>query len=411
MNLDPKSLLVAAACVTIACAASLALFWLEHRRNLAVTRGAQGFALLALALALLLGRNAVPDLLSVVLANVLLVVSNLLILSSIRLFAGLPEVPRRVIVVVALVTAAWFVAFSEIWPDLLVRIGFNTVVVATIAMVGSWACLRCGPPNEQPRRLLGWMLLGHGLFLATSILALLALSSPGNELYALQSFVIPRALEATSFAVFLPVLITQIVAARLQREHEQASVTDPLTGVPNRRGFEATALREIMRRDEAAPVVMVAVTDVDHFKRVNDQYGHQTGDQVLIAVARALGGTLRPAELMGRVGGEEFAVVIRLTDARHASSVTERLRIAVETLSIPMDGGESTSVTCSTGYVALALSGAGERDVDSARALFEHLYGRADAAMYVAKTGGRNRSVEGSINVTTEEESSATANV
>lgn len=162
----------------------------------------------------------------------------------------------------------------------------------------------------------------------------------------------------------------------------EMTTLDPLTGIANRRAFEAR-LAEI-RSDGGA--IALAMVDIDHFKAFNDLYGHLEGDRCLTAVARALSSAMRGRrDLVARLGGEEFVVVADLATATDAPALLERLRRAVEKLAIPHAGaGRSTRpvVTVSLGCTVL-----GSGEASSRRAALE----RADRALYASKRGGRNR--------------------
>jgi diguanylate cyclase (GGDEF)-like protein/putative nucleotidyltransferase with HDIG domain len=169
--------------------------------------------------------------------------------------------------------------------------------------------------------------------------------------------------------------------ARLRRERDayrREAVVDTLTGVPNRRSIRAT-LERLLAGDWQFAVVFF---DIDHFKKVNDTFGHETGDIVLKAVAGALEAALGPEDRLGRYGGEEFIVVLAGADRELAMTAAERYRATVEQLAIP----EVTQrVTVSAG-VALFDPDARDQNIDV-------LVGRADAALYKAKRGGRNKVV------------------
>jgi diguanylate cyclase (GGDEF)-like protein/PAS domain S-box-containing protein len=158
-----------------------------------------------------------------------------------------------------------------------------------------------------------------------------------------------------------------------------AALTDPLTGLHNRRGLEGRA-EAIHFRPGGAPVSQVWImADIDHFKRVNDTYGHEAGDEVLKAVADALRSTARGADLVARFGGEEFVLVLPDTSAELAVRIAERLRLAIEALSTDF-GGQLIRVTASFGIAQRAAQ-------DSQLEVLE----RADAALYSSKKDGRNR--------------------
>jgi len=170
-----------------------------------------------------------------------------------------------------------------------------------------------------------------------------------------------------------------------RRRHEQAlqhlATTDALTGLANRRAFMERLEAELARVGQGGAPGMVVMLDLDHFKRVNDTYGHAAGDKVLVHLAQLLrGAALRQADLAGRLGGEEFAVLLPATQAGEAAAVAERLRLALEGSRIDSGEGHSLTITLSAGVAPLAGDA-------------EHSLALADAALYRAKNSGRNRIV------------------
>ncbi|WP_432514927.1 GGDEF domain-containing protein [Kineococcus sp. SYSU DK001] len=151
----------------------------------------------------------------------------------------------------------------------------------------------------------------------------------------------------------------------------RAATLDGLTGVANRRTLDEALARAVA--DPGAAPLSVALLDVDHFKAVNDRYGHQAGDEVLRAVAAAAASVVREGDLVARYGGEEFAVLLPRTTPAQAQVLVERLRAAVA-------AGTEPRVTCSVGIAAA--------DGDAAQVL-----AAADRALYAAKAAGRDRNV------------------
>jgi diguanylate cyclase (GGDEF)-like protein len=156
-------------------------------------------------------------------------------------------------------------------------------------------------------------------------------------------------------------------------------VHDPLTGLGNRVLFNRVLERELARSRDHGGTVGVLMLDLDHFKRVNDTYGHPTGDVVLRQLADVLRGSLRRADLPARVGGEEFAVVLPMHGRNEPEVAAEKVRQAVEH-AVFGDSGEPLRITVSIGAATV-------RDGESG----EDALKRADAALYKAKAAGRNR--------------------
>lgn len=176
---------------------------------------------------------------------------------------------------------------------------------------------------------------------------------------------------------------TFLVHARLREanaELERLASTDSLTGCPNRRRFFELGEVECERSRRYSRALSVIVMDIDHFKRVNDRYGHAIGDRVLQAVAANVRRSLRRGEVLGRIGGEEFAFLLPETDADGAAVVAERARHLIESLRVPVEDGK-VGVTASFGVADNSL-----RSSD-----FDGLINRADTALYDAKRAGRNR--------------------
>lgn len=166
------------------------------------------------------------------------------------------------------------------------------------------------------------------------------------------------------------------------REMEIAASTDFLTSVHSRRFITEAGARAFQRarEDDGGHGLAVAIVDVDHFKRINDRHGHAVGDEALKAVAAAMRAVCREGDLLGRYGGEEFAVLLRDIGPEHALAAAERLRRAVAAVKL-QHGEETIAPTASIGVATLT----------SQDRSFEHLLTRADHALYRAKAGGRNR--------------------
>lgn len=170
------------------------------------------------------------------------------------------------------------------------------------------------------------------------------------------------------------------------REREEAfrtqSMTDMLTGVHNRRSALQLLEREVARMRRRGPPLTVMLLDLDHFKRINDTWGHPTGDRALQAAAQVLQNSVREYDAVGRWGGEEFILVLPETSPEVAEMLAERCRSRLEAMDIRADNGECVPVTGSFGLVCNANA----MDADP-----QTLVCLADEALYRAKRAGRNR--------------------
>ena len=171
---------------------------------------------------------------------------------------------------------------------------------------------------------------------------------------------------------------------------ERLARTDALTGLPNRRDILARAQAELDRSLRTRHPVSLLMLDLDHFKAINDQYGHPVGDTVLRAFARIGQTRMRRIDALGRIGGEEFLVVLPETDGAEALAAAERLRIAFEQARIETIRGP-IAVTVSIGALTHRPAETGHQTGENTEALLDRLLARVDAALYEAKQAGRNR--------------------
>jgi len=175
--------------------------------------------------------------------------------------------------------------------------------------------------------------------------------------------------------------ITRDISER-RREEENlrtAASTDFLTGAYNRRHLEAAGLREFAAHRASGKPLSVVMLDIDHFKRVNDTWGHDAGDKVLVALAGLVSSAIRGADVFARMGGEEFVVVLPGTPVEGAVALAEKLRLMIKALSIGVEGSEIRFTS------SFGVSAAGEV------ASFESLLQYADEALYAAKSTGRDQ--------------------
>ena len=174
-------------------------------------------------------------------------------------------------------------------------------------------------------------------------------------------------------------LLGGLVKDRIATGYQRASLTDPLTGVTNRRGFFEKGERLLMRARLAREPMALIMFDLDQFKRINDRYGHHVGDEVLTAFCKVATTHLRPNDLFGRIGGEEFASLLPDTGLDDAVWLADRTRAAIEAASYHV-GEYSIHATVSVG---VAFSNDATADLTG-------LLQAADEALYRAKKAGRN---------------------
>ncbi len=170
------------------------------------------------------------------------------------------------------------------------------------------------------------------------------------------------------------------ISASLADTYDRATI-DRLTSVANRQALLAALFAEVERASRYERPLCVAFVDIDHFKSVNDTYGHAAGDIVLRGVAQTISENLRTSDLIGRYGGEEFMLILTETNVEEGAALSEKLRVLVERMKFSIEGNPALSVTISIGIVG----GSGQQ------LRMENLVRDADAAMYSAKSLGRNQ--------------------
>ena len=258
------------------------------------------------------------------------------------------------------------------------------IVIPLMMALASWQSMTSG---FKPARLYmaAWCVFIVGaLSFALTASGTVPFTLPG--FYAFQAGCAVAAV-LLSFALGNRIQSLQSEQAKLRKKEKdlrRLATIDPLTGAANRRAFMAEGTAALDRARVSGLPLSLLMMDVDHFKTVNDTYGHSAGDLVLKSLVRVCAGILRETDIFGRLGGEEFGVILPDTDAGAAAAIGERLRQALAGTSVT-SGKDTISVTMSIGLAVFSPS-SDDRKPDT----LERIIIRSDAALYRAKQLGRN---------------------
>ena len=273
---------------------------------------------------------------------------------------------------------AWIAAVTTLDPHaaaLRMTIGAGIVAVyAALTATELWAERRKSLKRRWPAIVVPVL---HGLVLMLPIL-LGDMLYPSDARFSSSIWVTLFAIELVLYAVGTVFVIFMLVSERAVRAHKTAAAKDPLTGMLNRRGFDEASARVIEREANAGRPVSALIFDIDHFKGINDRFGHPAGDELLKLFATVVISNLRISDLSGRIGGEEFAALLPCS-LQEAVVAAERVRQEFANAGITVeDGPVDTTVS-----VGVAGGPAGTE--------LEVLLAAADTALYQAKRSGRNR--------------------
>lgn len=304
--------------------------------------------------------------------------SALMVLLGLRVYLGLPMRCRLPIAFTVLVSIGAFTLTAltgKLWPSLTLTLLASAVLTmpAAHAALQAWRVQR-----GFPLALLAADLIICAIVEVARGLAVTPLISTTRE--QLMQYNVVGLLAAIGLVIGQALAMLLLLQDHALRQIQRLIEVDVLTGLLNRRGFDER-LRRLLQRGVAQPPVL-ALLDVDHFKRINDTHGHAVGDAVLSGIGERLRDTLRPLDLAVRLGGEEFAVIWVQPEAGGEARLGERLREAIAARPFTTTAGP-LPVTVSVG-VARAYG------VDEPP---EALFSRADASLYEAKRGGRDRVV------------------
>ena len=353
----------------------LLLSWLQHRRIVALGVWGSGFLTASIATTLIIvARGTIPDFWSIVVGNALLAAAYGILWCGARKFDG-----KNVSIVLVLAGVLLWLAACSIGP-IYARPEARATVMAAIGIGYTLLAVRelwLGRGDDVWRWPIMVLLLGHAASIPINIPIAGVWKHPDPADLDLLTFMI---FEAAFVSICAAYLFGGLVKDRIAASYQHASLTDPLTGVTNRRGFFQMGERLLMRTRFARQPSALLMFDLDQFKSINDRYGHHAGDDVLTAFCKVVTAHLRPSDLFGRIGGEEFACLLPDTEPQDALWLAERVRAAVEAASHPA-GEHSIRATVSVGAASS----------NDATADLTGLLNAADQALYRAKEAGRNR--------------------
>ncbi|MBR1219981.1 GGDEF domain-containing protein [Bradyrhizobium sp. U87765 SZCCT0131] len=373
MSLDISTLYLVAALVAAMLGALLLFFWRQERIP---ALGWWGTAYLLGAVSIgawvLIGaRLGGPVLLAV---NIIGFLACGMVWTAARVFHG----RRPSVVGLAAGAAIWaatvFFAGEAPFLDTVVS---AAIVAAYAALTASelWSERRSTMRSRWPALVIPVL---HGAVLMLPIALGGLLSSHDDAFQPNSVWVMIFAIELVLYAVGTVFIIFMMVSDRTVRAHKAAASIDPLTGLLNRRGFSEATARMIEREAKAGRPVTVMIFDIDHFKSINDRFGHPAGDEVLKLFAAVITANLRITDLIGRIGGEEFAAMLPCA-IDETVLAAERVRLAFAGCGIEVDDAPIDTT------VSIGVAG-GPADTE-----LDVLLASADTALYRAKRGGRNR--------------------
>ena len=376
------TLLIVAAILAALVTGVLSAVWLFNRRIPGLRLWAQALFCATVFCINLLLRDHVPLPLSVVLAQSSIALTAYLCLLGAREYMGKAPLGHGVAALALGLLLATALFFTLVKPNVQVRIVLTGLVPGVIFIAAAHTLARGGFRKVPARYLFAATVGVHGAFLLVRpLLFKLAAPAEGAQpeagiVAALSQFVV---LESTLAVVLVAFGALMLTNEFITNELRHLAEVDPLTNVFNRRAFLTLLDKAISNAQRTQTTLPVLVMDLDHFKKVNDSWGHRAGDDVLRHFVMLAQRCLRKEDVMGRLGGEEFAIFLPNAGAGGAIAVAERLRAMVEAHPV-LTEQRSIALTVSVGVTLCAGS-------ESAGTALQ----RADEAMYLAKERGRNR--------------------
>jgi diguanylate cyclase (GGDEF)-like protein len=370
--LDIPTLFVVATCVTALLGVFLLFAWMQDRVRALAWWGC-AYLIGGFSVAIWSIESSLP--LPVGASNALLFVACGMIWNAARLFHGRPVLWGAL----AAGATTWLIACmsTEFVESLPQRIVLSSLIISTYTFLTAMELWRERRKNLLRRWPAIFVPMLHGaVFLAPIPLASVLPDDRGIVSLA-SGWIAVFALEVMLYIVGTAFIVLVLAKERTVRVLRDAASTDELTGLLNRRGFLNAAELLVVRQAQKRQPVSVLMFDLDHFKKINDRFGHATGDEALRLFGKTASGNMRESDIVGRLGGEEFAAILP-GSLQDAATVADRVRLAFEAAGVTIAG-------CPIGATVSIGAASGTFGTDVAK-----LLSRADAALYRAKSNGRN---------------------
>jgi diguanylate cyclase (GGDEF)-like protein len=378
MSLDVNTLFLVTIYVEAILGLLLLFAWVQNPSIRAVAWWGSAHLLRAGSIALFGLYGTAPDFVSIDIANALLITAFAVTWMGARVFDG-----RRVRLPALFAGAAGWTVIGQLMPySQMADAGVlaSSGIIATYTWLTAYEFWRGRSEPLVSRWPAIFMLFAHGsLYLLRTPVSAMLTGMPASEVFG-SVWLTVLSFEGLLFTISIAFILLAMAKERTEFRHRTAAMVDPLTGVANRRAFLQASDDMMRQQGSEERSVSVILFDLDHFKSVNDRFGHALGDRVLQIFADTVSINLRPTDIFGRLGGEEFAACLRNVGPEYTVALAERIRADFEKAAAFV-AGTTVGGTVSIGVVV------------SQQAPFDlhTLLGRADQALYAAKERGRNR--------------------
>lgn len=330
-----------------------------------------GFTLLGL-------RDAAPDWLSIVVANTVIAVSIACLGIGLRVLLSLPQ-RRGFLVALIAATFAVVLVFNYVYPSILVRICLVSLLLAAVCSHAVLAIYSNSLRVSAVSHIVALSFLMALIALIYRALYFSVLNADASQVFVLNSAQVIVYLLTGLLPLISTIGFLLLCAERSMVELQRTARTDYLTGTMNRRAIEESGRQAVAAARRHGGLLSVVAIDIDHFKRVNDEFGHAAGDEMLVQCVQRIRDSMRAEDVIGRQGGEEFVVLMSGTDLDQAALAAERIRREFSARPFMLSAGRREA-SVSLGIAALS----------AADGHFSDLQRRADRAMYAAKEAGRD---------------------